>query len=1176
MNKSSVAWADLLRMFKHLPAAQWSAAAQAAGFAALPAPPPPASEPPPAPPLRTVRRPPRKPPALPPAPPAAAAPLFWRLLSDDPNPSAQVETPGWLTRAAGTPDAAFQSSPGTQLPAAAPLVPASRLANLLRRELARTCSTQALDVPWAVRRLASGQALTRLRRQQQRRWPARVDVVVQSSPELGNLPSDLHAVARQVQAQMGQRARVLEAGSSPHRLVDPHTGQSARLRRDGTAVLVLGDAGSYSGLGNQANTGPQLAWQQVAQGLARHAHIRPLLWAPLPLRLLPAATAALFDVVLLDDSTHLRRATAQRLPPPMPPPAQPDAAAATAAPNAAPSAAGRSPGLRALLAVLAGVACVPPALLRLVRRALQSGGMAVDVGTEAEVLADREALVYNGAQCAVRAAYLPQALADAAGGLPGLSAALRDSVRATLWAALQHLSPLQRAEYTHHMAAQPVGDAALAQALQQGRTAGTQLFEALAARQRSGSGLLDADLAHWVLGLHQRHAALVQASAPLQAAVALARGVQDPADLPAGFDAAALQWLFDPAQSAVLRVRGAAAGAAGQASAAQDASLLCQPWPARTEAPPGLLVRGSTAHVSVRSAVVVADAAQPSAPGTGQALGLQALGLVIGQALQGLWLRPEALRSREMRAWLQAGWRGPVPLSEAPLRAALAVLRPLWRAAGEPSAWQTEQAVHTLWAGLDRALWLQARQSTVSDGPGQQPPTQPDTATSASAPGITNAAAWATGLGAQFPPAWLPAGSAMPPQPADKQRLVRLAHAAPEGERLRLQAPWPHRVDMGQRTLWLDALSRPAWAQSIETEGSSFYATLPGGRRLVWVPATPRALSGGAGTYRLPQPCWWDATEYGLFMTQGNAWPHPAWATGHGADAAGWWADFEVQSKAGPVVQRMRFIPPGRFLMGSPPNEPERYDDERQHAVLLTRGHWLADTACTQALWQAVLGDNPSNFKDAGEDRPVETVSWDDVMQRFLPALNQQLPDLHATLPDEALWEYACRAGTHTPFSFGQGLSTDQANFDGNHPYAGDALGVDRNETVPVKALSANGWGLHQMHGNVWEWCSDGLRPFGDDTNGPTVDPEGPGGPSVGRALRGGGWFNFARFCRSASRRACHPGVRNGPIGFRLARGLPEAARAEPAGIAEPEARRAGVGAPDLRAEGAPRLKGEG
>ena len=162
--------------------------------------------------------------------------------------------------------------------------------------------------------------------------------------------------------------------------------------------------------------------------------------------------------------------------------------------------------------------------------------------------------------------------------------------------------------------------------------------------------------------------------------------------------------------------------------------------------------------------------------------------------------------------------------------------------------------------------------------------------------------------------------------------------------------------------------------------------------------------------------------------------------------------------------------------MGSPESEPERYDYEGpQHQVTLSQGFWMFDTAVTQALWQAVMDNNPSKFKDP--DKPVENVSWDDC-QRFLVKLNVRVPGLELTLPTEAQWEYACRAGTQTPFYFGDNITPEQVNYNGNYPYVGAETGLYRRETVTVKELPCNDWGLYQMHGNVREWCLDGMRNY--------------------------------------------------------------------------------------------------
>ncbi|MEW6220414.1 MAG: formylglycine-generating enzyme family protein [Thermodesulfobacteriota bacterium] len=232
-----------------------------------------------------------------------------------------------------------------------------------------------------------------------------------------------------------------------------------------------------------------------------------------------------------------------------------------------------------------------------------------------------------------------------------------------------------------------------------------------------------------------------------------------------------------------------------------------------------------------------------------------------------------------------------------------------------------------------------------------------------------------------------------------------------------------------------------------------------------------------------------------LHSTLPDSFPAP-WASDWGEDRYGrLWMAFTFQG----VRQVLRWIRPGSFQMGSPPNEPERFKNEEQHEVILTRGFWLADTACSQRLWQAVMGENPSRFK--GEARPVERVGWEDC-QAFLARINEQVPGLELRLPSEAEWEYACRAGTTTPFSFGTTITPDQVNYDGNHPYAGDRKGLYRQETVDVKSLPANPWGLYEMHGNVWEWCADW---YGEYSAATVVDPVGPF-TGTGRVLRGGSW----------------------------------------------------------------------
>lgn len=229
------------------------------------------------------------------------------------------------------------------------------------------------------------------------------------------------------------------------------------------------------------------------------------------------------------------------------------------------------------------------------------------------------------------------------------------------------------------------------------------------------------------------------------------------------------------------------------------------------------------------------------------------------------------------------------------------------------------------------------------------------------------------------------------------------------------------------------------------------------------------------------------------------------------------------------VVQRMRWIAPGSFVMGSPENEIGRDDDEAQHRVELTQGYWLADTPVTQALWEAVMETNPSHFKDP--KCPVEFVTWDDC-QRFITRLNELVPGLDARLPTEAEWEYACRAGTTTATWVGdlqKGQEIRARLLDPVAWYYGNADG----KTHPVAQKQANPWGLYDMLGNVYEWCADWHAPYDATT---LYDPHGPA-MGVRRVIRGGSWLGDARGVRAALRFALVPGFRDDSLGFRLARG---------------------------------------
>jgi formylglycine-generating enzyme required for sulfatase activity len=268
----------------------------------------------------------------------------------------------------------------------------------------------------------------------------------------------------------------------------------------------------------------------------------------------------------------------------------------------------------------------------------------------------------------------------------------------------------------------------------------------------------------------------------------------------------------------------------------------------------------------------------------------------------------------------------------------------------------------------------------------------------------------------------------------------------------------------------------------------------------------------------------------------------PIFAENWGRDAIGAWFEFSVSGSQGLVTQRLRWIKPGKFLMGAPETEAERSDDEGpQHEVRVEKGFWLFDTACTQALWTAVMGENPSRFK--GANRPVEKVSWNDA-QDFIDRINERVPGLALSLPSEAQWEYACRAGTTTPFSFGENITPAQVNYDGTHPYANGKRGLYRRETVAVGSLPANTWGFYEMHGNVWEWCADAWHKNyeGAPADGSVWQSDDP---AATRVVRGGSWSNGARPVRSACRSRNAPDARYVFVGFRCSRVQDEAEPAE-------------------------------
>jgi len=249
------------------------------------------------------------------------------------------------------------------------------------------------------------------------------------------------------------------------------------------------------------------------------------------------------------------------------------------------------------------------------------------------------------------------------------------------------------------------------------------------------------------------------------------------------------------------------------------------------------------------------------------------------------------------------------------------------------------------------------------------------------------------------------------------------------------------------------------------------------------------------------------------------------------------------------VKMKMVYIAPGQFQMGSPKEEKQRSDNELpsdnefQHDVELTKGFYLGVYAVTQEEYETVMGENRSYFSSDGRSKdkvagmntarfPVEYVSWDEAKE-FCRKLSQKEGKTYR-LPTEAEWEYACRAGTTTPFHCSETISTDQVNYDGNRPYGDGAKGEYRARTMKVGSFAANAWGLYDMHGNVWQWCEDC---YDKDyyANSPRLNPLNTKEGSA-RMARGGSWNDAAWNCRSASRNWHGPSHRDDALGFRVAR----------------------------------------
>jgi formylglycine-generating enzyme required for sulfatase activity len=275
----------------------------------------------------------------------------------------------------------------------------------------------------------------------------------------------------------------------------------------------------------------------------------------------------------------------------------------------------------------------------------------------------------------------------------------------------------------------------------------------------------------------------------------------------------------------------------------------------------------------------------------------------------------------------------------------------------------------------------------------------------------------------------------------------------------------------------------------------------------------------------------------------------------------GYLEQLDLEALVQVVTLTMVNIPAGAFLMGSPPEESELSDDEGPQLEVKLESFFMGQTPITQAQWREVAGwqerpgeqwgrsldPEPSYHQNKGmqgerkqrmfegesniDQCPVEMVNWWEAME-FCDRLSQRTGRTY-TLPSEAQWEYACRAGTTTPFHFGKTISPDLANYRGNYAYADGPKGFYREETTPVGRFPGNAWGLQDMHGNVYEWCADHWHRnyLGAPNDG---SPRINSNAIEDRLLRGGSWYAHPDYCRSAYRSHVGPGDVDFHVGFRV------------------------------------------
>jgi formylglycine-generating enzyme required for sulfatase activity len=229
------------------------------------------------------------------------------------------------------------------------------------------------------------------------------------------------------------------------------------------------------------------------------------------------------------------------------------------------------------------------------------------------------------------------------------------------------------------------------------------------------------------------------------------------------------------------------------------------------------------------------------------------------------------------------------------------------------------------------------------------------------------------------------------------------------------------------------------------------------------------------------------------------------------------------------LYMRLAPVKAGTFMMGSPRSEVDRQDDETQHEVTISKPFLIGVCAVTQEQYAFLMGKNPSEFRRDVQN-PVENVTWDEAAE-FCRVMSEKTGK-KVKLPTEAQWEYACRAGTVTPFHTGETIATGLANYDGRYVYGNGERGENRKMTTPTAAFLPNDFGLYDMHGNVQEWCSDWYD-RNTYTSAARKDPTGPAEGSF-RVVRGGSWFHGPLNSRAAIRDCSAPSSRSNYIGFRV------------------------------------------